>query len=647
MGTAILVTMPWLNPDVASLALATLQPILQQAGIPTDVLYGSLLFPHTDTPFVFVEQHGGMMFTPYLYPNANVDELIEHAIEQRIEVASKSGVLSDNPEAFAATLGFRRDRLRASIRRDIDRAGVCLARCLPRALGRAVVGFSIMFETQLTASLALAQRLKQRDPSVRIAFGGAACAGEQAEGILRSFDAVDVVCHGEGESSVVPLFKALLAGGDLDAVPGIAFRRGDEIRITSAAPLLERLDDLPMPRYDDYFAQLSVSEWRAERPVLPFETSRGCWWGQKHLCTFCGLNAEGLTFRRKSPERAYAEIEDLYGRYPLARGLQAADNILDHKYYTTVLPQLARMPRDPKRPLTLFYEVKSNLRASQVGLLAAAGVTHIQAGIEALDDELLALMDKGCTALMQVQFIKWAYQEGLVAMYNILVRSPGESLDSYQRMSDRLPFITHLPPPGGLTPVMLMRFSPYFERPADFGIQSRTPFAYYRQMYPDPRVDLDRIAYRFEYDHPMLHDEAHRAAIREFCFRVRSEWQEKWKPHRAFYVDHDDHIVVHDRRGATEITERLAGVEAEVFRAVDSARPYAALAKRFGHRVDLAALLAHWYERRWVCRSREDDYLSVLPLERLRPRDIETVVSKANLETPIPATNLVTLSPRP
>ncbi len=47
----------------------------------------------------------------------------------------------------------------------------------------------------------------------------------------------------------------------------------------------------------------------ADRIFVPYETSRGCWWGQKKHCTFCGLNPLGMNYRAKSPERAVEIID--------------------------------------------------------------------------------------------------------------------------------------------------------------------------------------------------------------------------------------------------------------------------------------------------------------------------------------------------
>jgi ribosomal peptide maturation radical SAM protein 1 len=626
--------MPWMSPSLSSLALGTLRPILEARGIPVRTLYGSLLFPRTETPWGVLELQGGFLFTPLVYDGVDRDALVERMIDQRFEVASLWGVLGE-AEALARARGLRRKEQREGILRDLDRAAECVERCAERAAGHEIVGFSLTFESQLLASLALARRLKARDPRVKIVLGGAACVGEQADGIVRSFDLVDAVCHGEGEEVIAPLFEALRAGRPLDDVPGISFRDdGGTVRRNAAPPLIEDLDRLPPPQYDDFLSQHAASSWHDKHPVLTFETSRGCWWGQKHLCTFCGLNAEGLGFRSKSPERAHDEILALYRDHPQAAMLQATDNILEMKYFQTLLPRLARAPREPGRPLRIFYEVKANLRPGEVALLAAAGITIVQPGIEAFDDDILRLMDKGASALGQVQFLKWAYQERVLPAYNLIVRNPGETAASYRRMLELLPFLTHLPPPGSLTPMLLMRFSPYFERPAEFGIVSRRPFAYYRHLHPDPGVALDEIAYQFEYEHPILHDAELAALQRELCLRIAAEWQKGWRPHRAFHTDDGDGagVVIHDRRGPAEIVERLEGTAAELFRYLDAARPFDVIARRFAGKLEpgkLRTLLDDWHARRWVCRSAADVHLSVLPLERARPLTAEEVIASA------------------
>ena len=75
------------------------------------------------------------------------------------------------------------------------------------------------------------------------------------------------------------------------------------------------LAELPIPDYDDYFEELQGSLYRAAiLPGLPVEMSRGCWWGQKSHCTFCGLNGGGMNYRSKAPEQVLEEIDALVDR---------------------------------------------------------------------------------------------------------------------------------------------------------------------------------------------------------------------------------------------------------------------------------------------------------------------------------------------
>ena len=99
---------------------------------------------------------------------------------------------------------------------------------------------------------------------------------------------------------------------------------------------------MPYPDYDDYFRQFTPSSLSSvETPLLPFQTSRGCWWGEKHHCKFCGLNGGTMAFRSKSPERVLAEIHHLRDRYGIDT-ISVVDNILDMAYFDTLLPLLER-----------------------------------------------------------------------------------------------------------------------------------------------------------------------------------------------------------------------------------------------------------------------------------------------------------------
>src|SRR5205823_4878270 len=131
--------------------------------------------------------------------------------------------------------------------------------------------------------------LRAARPEVRIVFGGAACLGSPADELVRAFPFIDAVCHTEGDQIIVPLIRALGRRGDawsreaLAAIPGMSWVDGNgRVHHNPSPPLLMDMDVLPVPDYDDFVRQLADSPFR-ERAKLHFETSRGCWWGQKHL----------------------------------------------------------------------------------------------------------------------------------------------------------------------------------------------------------------------------------------------------------------------------------------------------------------------------------------------------------------------------
>ena len=624
--SVLFIASPWRHPGEPALALPILCDLARRAGLRAETLFGSLLYPRTEVEPSFLDRYGSFLFAPWAAGGPTPESARDAILARYADDLSLGGVRCSVDEA---RLRLPR-RLPSILDDEIVRAGRCVERVAERVVASSatVVCFSVTFESQLPATLAIIDRFKRWRPEVPVALGGAGCQEEQALGILRSFPLVDAVCAGEGEAVVAPLCRALAGDGALADVPGIAYRKDGRAVRTAAPPLLRDLDALPMARYDDFFDQLDASEWRDAPVNLLFETSRGCWWGQKHLCSFCGLNGEGLPFRAKSPARAFAEITRLYRDYPRAVALVATDNIIAMPYFDKLLPQLAALPREPGRPLQLFYEIKSNLTSEQVELLAAAGVRAVQPGIESFSDEVLALMDKGCTGLGQVQFVKWAAQAGILANYNILIRNPGESAAAYREMAALMRCLYHLQPPANLVVTQLERFSPYHRDPARYGMDNVRLHHAYRWLFPESdgrAIDYQDLAYQFEFDHPMLADAELLDAHRELL-AVLEEWQASAGRAAAFYVEDDEAVVVVDGRPGGR-TVRLAGVAADIFQFVDRARSFAQIERHFPEVEPgaLLSLLERWHIERLVYASPPDAdgqtrHLALLPRRGPRRR---------------------------
>jgi ribosomal peptide maturation radical SAM protein 1 len=363
-----------------------------------------------------------------------------------------------------------------------------------------VVGFTSTFEQNL-ASLALSGRLKSAHPRLRIVFGGANWEGEMGEALHERFRFVDFVCSGEADESFPALLERLGAGLGADDVRGVVHRKGGASVSNGPARLVRDLDALPFPDYDDFVEALEESGAAAIMPVFLLESSRGCWWGAKHHCTFCGLNGGAMAFRSKSADRVLDELHYLEDRYGAAT-VSVVDNILDMRYFRTLLPRLG----DEGLDVSLFYEVKANLTHAQVGQLAAAGIKHVQPGIESMSDHVLKLMRKGTTSLQNVQLLKWCREFGVVPEWNLLYGFPGETVEDYEGMLPLLHAIRFLDPPCACGPVRLDRFSPYHADPHGFGMVNVRPLSPYPHLYPFANDVLSRIAYYFDFDYADARD---------------------------------------------------------------------------------------------------------------------------------------------
>jgi ribosomal peptide maturation radical SAM protein 1 len=433
----------------------------------------------------------------------------------------------------------------------------------------ALVGFTSMFQ-QNVASLALARRLKRIYPQLKIAFGGANCEGDMGMALHRLFPFIDYVCSGEGDIALPVLARRVVEGRAVGDIAGI-IRREDARTVAPSipgAPVFD-LDSLPEPDFDDFLKQRATLSMQDQPGLCALiETSRGCWWGQKSHCTFCGLNGSTLQFRVKSPERAVAEFASLAERYQ-PEIIEAVDNILDMRYFRDVLPRLVEMDLGVR----VFYETKANLRRDQVRLAREAGIEQIQPGIESLNSHVLKLMRKGVTAMQNIQLLRWCAEYMLEPGWNLIAGFPGEHASDYARQAEIVPLLTHLNPPLGVAPLRLDRFSPLFMAPTESGLERVRPAPAYGLIYPFAERDLAELAYYFTFDYVDGRDPT------AYLGDLRRE-VEAWRtcaPHSDLIsLDLGEHLLIWDTRPvAIRKEHRLWGLERAVYTACDSARTLA------------------------------------------------------------------------
>ena len=410
--------------------------------------------------------------------------------------------------------------------------------------GPLVVGLTSMVHQQ-TASLALARRLRELLPATRILLGGPACHGEIGAALLALYPFLDAVATGEGEPALPRYVESVLQARPEDSVPGLLTRGGGAGRV----PAPVDLDQAPAPDFSDYFSQLETSPLAgAFVPRLPVETSRGCWWGERCRCTFCGQASVSLTYRTKSPDRALSELLGVARRHP---GLPVVitDEILPQSYFDDLLP---RLPSEAPGLQVVYLQIRPDLSRAQLAVLAAAGVRRVEAGVESLSTPVLRLMRKGTTMLANVQFLKWARELGLDAVWNILWGLPGESPLEYQRMADLVPLLTHLQPPNTVGAFRLDRFSPIFEDPAAYGVRDVRPYPAWERVYGLPPERLAGLAtsFAFEYERPQPVE----VYTLPLATRI-ADWKEQHAASRLAFATEGERLVIFEGRAGFDSDE--------------------------------------------------------------------------------------------
>jgi ribosomal peptide maturation radical SAM protein 1 len=387
-----------------------------------------------------------------------------------------------------------------------------------------VVGFTSMF-AQTVPSIAMARTVKALAPEVVTIMGGANCEAPMGAALLRTTTALDFVFSGQALRTF-PLFVRCVLDGrvrDCHSVAGIVSARdASSPNSKRAAGEARPIDEVIEPDFSEFIEAFEKTYADSDvTPILFFETSRGCWWGQRSHCTFCGLNGLSMSYTAMHPSVAVEQFERLFRHHPWCSEYFGVDNIMPANYPRDVFPHVK-----PPRGVKVFYELKVNVNREDLAAMANAGVTVVQPGIEALATRTLKLMRKGTTSFQNIRFLKECVALGITPFWNLLIGFPGEDESVYEKYARDIPLLMHLPPPVGVSSVRFDRYSPYVMDPDAYGLDLH-PFTFYRLTFPADDVDLADLAYYF--------DDARESAYKRVALRwwprlrrLVEDWRSRW-----------------------------------------------------------------------------------------------------------------------
>jgi radical SAM superfamily enzyme YgiQ (UPF0313 family) len=167
-----------------------------------------------------------------------------------------------------------------------------------------VVGFTAL-GCNFNCVVKVADHIKRLVPELPVLLGGPHATILHRE-ILERFSSFDLVVRNEAEQTLPPLLNRL-ARMDIGDLPGVSYRnRYGEVICNPGSPIIEELDELPVPAYDCY----PIRE--LELGAIRVEAGRGC----PFDCTFCSTASFfGRSYRLKSTARLLAEMDGLNSIY--------------------------------------------------------------------------------------------------------------------------------------------------------------------------------------------------------------------------------------------------------------------------------------------------------------------------------------------
>jgi hypothetical protein len=314
----------------------------------------------------------------------------------------------------------------------------------PRLAGAAVdaVGISVCFPGQLQPAYAFALGLRRALPGVHLTVGGPAITqlflrlrGADLLAALGPFDSAVLF---EGERTLLALLRALdERAGDPRAaagIPNVVHR--DRLLGAKVTPRdgAEDMRTLPAPDFDG----LPLAQYFSPHLTLPYDPTRGCYWGK---CTFChyGLAEVGTaSYRERAVDTVVEHLRALSARHRTRYFYLSQDSVAP-KTIVRLSEALAAAGLDLRWATDLKPE--RYLTPERAQTLRRGGAIACALGVESASPRVLGLIDKGAPVAVVGDVIDRLAAAGIAAEAMCFTGFPTESyaeaLETLRFLGDR------------------------------------------------------------------------------------------------------------------------------------------------------------------------------------------------------------------
>lgn len=289
-----------------------------------------------------------------------------------------------------------------------------------------VLGISVCFPGQLQPAYAFGHALKRALPDTHLTFGGPGVTqmllrlrGQRLAHALGPFDSA---CLFEGEHTLLDLVSAIAGERPLREVGNVVVRDKLMGARWIARHGMEDLRELPCPDFDG----LPLDRYLSPRLVLPYDPTRGCYWGK---CTFChyGLAEVGTaTYRERHVDRVVEHLSELKAKHQTRHFYFSQDSVAPK-----TIVKLAQAIVDRGLDIRWATDLKPEkyLTRERAETLRSAGAVACALGVESGSPRVLELIDKGAPIEVVGDVIDRLAGAGIAAEAMCFTEFPTETHD--------------------------------------------------------------------------------------------------------------------------------------------------------------------------------------------------------------------------
>jgi len=395
-----------------------------------------------------------------------------------------------------------------------------------------IVGLSIIHIGQVIPGLTLARQLRTLYPHLHIVVGGSvfnrhADLLDDKQELFKEFFHSLIVS--EGELPLDQLVCHLKENKPLHTVPNLIHLEGDTVIRNPKSEALP-YEDLVCPTFD----QLPLEKYLMPYPVLPYMSSRGCYWGK---CTFCTHSfIYDSHYRKENEVRVAEELDHLSKKYK-TKYFTFSDEAISPNAFNRISKEILRRKVEMRSLGMLKFESSEKETPELFDDIYRAGFLMLFFGLESANDRILSVIDKGCDQETERAVLKHSSEAGI---WNHLYLFFGFPTEEREEAEDTIKFtiensevesgIIHS---VGQSIFALEKDSAIYHNPSKFKID---------RIIQDPERDL-AIVFDYEINTGMPREEVLNVyenfdSIIEEHFPSRKIWNYLSREHFLLYLDH-------------------------------------------------------------------------------------------------------------